>query len=89
MISARGLMFLGFSPDKDFIMHDDGNGAYIAEWRSSSDRPTTADMEAAHNQWQSQRVSEVAAKKDRLVSVKSKLEALGLTTEEIQDAFGL
>jgi hypothetical protein len=29
------------------------------------------------------------AKKDRLASVKSKLEALGLTTEEVQDAFGI
>jgi hypothetical protein len=33
--------------------------------------------------------AEEAAKQDRLASVKSKLEALGLTTEEVQDAFGL
>ena len=29
------------------------------------------------------------AKKERLASVKSKLEAMGLTTEEVQDAFGI
>ena len=29
------------------------------------------------------------AKQERLASVKSKLEALGLTTEEVQEAFGL
>ena len=29
------------------------------------------------------------AKDNRLASVKSKLEALGLTAEEVQDAFGL
>jgi len=33
--------------------------------------------------------AEEVAKQDRLASVKSKLEALGLTTEEVQDAFGL
>ena len=33
--------------------------------------------------------SDATAKADRLVSVKSKLEALGLTTDEVKDAFGL
>ena len=32
---------------------------------------------------------EVSAKASRLASVKSKLEALGLTSEEVQEAFGL
>ncbi len=32
---------------------------------------------------------EQKARKDRLDSVKSKLEALGLTTEEVREAFGL
>ena len=33
--------------------------------------------------------AEQVAKQERLASVKSKLEALGLTTEEVQEAFGL
>jgi len=33
--------------------------------------------------------AEQVAKQERLDSVKSKLEALGLTTEEVQEAFGL
>jgi len=33
--------------------------------------------------------AEQVAKQDRLASVKSKLEAMGLTTEEVQDAFGI
>ena len=33
--------------------------------------------------------SDATAKADRLVSVKLKLEALGLTTDEVKDAFGL
>ena len=34
-------------------------------------------------------VAEASSKQDRLASVKSKLETLGLTTEEVQDAFGI
>ena len=33
--------------------------------------------------------AEQVAKQDRVASVKSKLEAMGLTTEEVQDAFGI
>tara|TARA_R100001143_G_C3248190_1_gene82275 strand:- start:97 stop:369 length:273 start_codon:yes stop_codon:yes gene_type:complete len=33
--------------------------------------------------------AEQVAKQERLASVKSKLEVLGLTTEEVKDAFGL
>jgi hypothetical protein len=33
--------------------------------------------------------ADATAKANRLASVKSKLEALGLTTEEVQDAFGI
>ena len=33
--------------------------------------------------------ADATAKANRLASVKSKLEALGLTAEEVQDAFGL
>ena len=33
--------------------------------------------------------ADAAAKVNRLASVKSKLESMGLTTEEVKDAFGL
>ena len=33
--------------------------------------------------------ADAAAKANRLASVKGKLKSLGLTTEEVQDAFGL
>ena len=44
-------------------MQDDGDGAYIAEWRSSSDRPTVADIEAAHNEWAAHHASQEYARK--------------------------
>ena len=36
-----------------------------------------------------QEEADAVAKQNRLDSVKTKLEALGLTTEEVKDAFGL
>ena len=36
-----------------------------------------------------QEEADAAAKNNRLVSVKTKLEALGLTTEEVKEAFGI
>ena len=89
MITSNGLKHLGFTPEVDYVLQDDGNGTYIKYWNSSSDRPTTTDIEAAHIEWQSVYDAEQVAKKNRLDSVKGKLEALGLTTEEVKDAFGL
>tara|TARA_B100001013_G_C24333823_1_gene333711 strand:- start:20 stop:340 length:321 start_codon:yes stop_codon:yes gene_type:complete len=54
MITSKGLMQLGFDKYADFVLQDDGNGTYISEWLSSSDRPTTADIEAAHTEWQAE-----------------------------------
>ena len=53
MITSQGLIQLGFKSE-DFVLRDDGNGAYIEKWLSSSDRPTTADIEAAHTEWQAE-----------------------------------
>jgi len=57
--------------------------------RSDDEKPTQEWIEEELTR--QQRVWDAAkvAKQDRLASVKSKLEALGLTTEEVQDAFGL
>ena len=34
MITAIGLIQLGFKIDTDFVLQDDGAGAYIKEWKS-------------------------------------------------------
>jgi hypothetical protein len=54
MITSKGLMQLGFDKYTDFVLQDDGNGTYISEWLSSSDRPTIADIEAAHVVWKAE-----------------------------------
>jgi len=50
MISAIGLIKLGFKSGTDFLVQDDGAGAYIAEWKSGSLQPTDSEIETAHNQ---------------------------------------
>jgi len=52
MSIARGLKNLGFIPERDFILRDDGDGAYMSEWLSASPRPTIADIEASYTAWE-------------------------------------
>ena len=54
MITATGLIKLGFKSKEDFIVQDDGNGAYIKEWKSASPQPSEAEIESAHNEWQAE-----------------------------------
>jgi peptidyl-tRNA hydrolase len=56
---------------------------------SGDDKPTQEWLEAELKSQQVARDAAQVAKQDRLASVKSKLEAMGLTTEEVQDAFGI
>ena len=88
-ITATGLKKLGFVSDTDFVLQDDGAGAYIREWNSASAQPSEAEIESAHAEWQSEYDAEQVAKSDRIASAKAKLEALGLTTDEVRDAFGI
>ena len=63
MITSNGLKHLGFTPEVDYSLQDDGNGVYLKEWLSSSDRPTTADIESAHAEWQAEHDAQEYARK--------------------------
>ena len=52
MITASGLIQLGFKPEIDFRVEDHGSGAVIAEWNSASPQPTEAEIEAADAEYQ-------------------------------------
>jgi len=54
MITSDGLEKLGFTPNVDFVLQDDGNGVYIKEWNSASPQPTEAEIETAHAEWQAE-----------------------------------
>ena len=86
MITGKGLRQLGFKSRVDFKLYDnrDGKGQQM-EWLSNEPQPSESDIEAAQVVWD----EEQSAKPIRLASAKSKLEALGLTTEEVKEAFGI
>ena len=61
----------------------------IIRWDGPDPQPTQEELEVAWVEAQQVAEATATAKANRLASVKSKLEALGLTTEEVQEAFGL
>jgi hypothetical protein len=56
-ITSNGLEKLGFTPNIDFVLQDDGNGVYIKEWKSASPQPTEAEIEAAHAEWEAEQAA--------------------------------
>lgn len=54
MITANALIKLGFDPEVDFSLQDDGDGVYIRKWNSASPQPTEAEIEVAHAEWQAE-----------------------------------
>jgi len=62
MISTKALEKLGFLPEVDFSLQDDGDGVYIKEWNSASPQPSEAEIETAHAEWQAEYDSKAYAR---------------------------
>lgn len=54
MITVEGLQQLGFTPEVDFSLQNDGDGTYIREWLSASPQPSVDEIETAHAEWQAE-----------------------------------
>ena len=50
-ITANGLIKLGFEPEIDFLLQDDGDGVYIASWISSEAQPSESAITTANGEW--------------------------------------
>jgi len=83
MITSKGLEQLGFAKS-DYLLQDDGDGVYIAEWNSDQAQPSVDDIEAAHAEWVTARDAATAQKAADKASANAKLKALGLTDAEIE-----
>ena len=83
-ITSKGLQQLGFKSGIDYSLEDDGSGIRVI-WNSSQPQPSVSEIEEGHRLWGAEQI----VKTDQLASAKSKLEALGLTVEEIKEAFGI
>lgn len=73
--------------DAEWIL--DGDSYSGLTWLSDTPKPTEAELEALWPEVQSEIAAEAQAKVDAKASAISKLEALGLSVEEIKEAFGL
>jgi hypothetical protein len=54
MIKSEALEKLGFTPEIDFSLQDDGQGVYIREWMSASPQPNESEIEAAYTEWEAE-----------------------------------
>ena len=56
MSISTGLKQLGFTPEVDYVLQNnsDGAGTFIAEWLSDSAQPTVSAIEAAEVVWQTE-----------------------------------
>ena len=86
MSKAKALKQLGFESLVDFRLYDnsDGNGQQM-EWLSNQPQPSEPEIAAGQIAWEEKQTAKV----NRLASAKVKLEAMGLTTEEVKEAFGI
>ena len=66
-----------------------GNDYADLVWNSEGDAPTEAQLKKLWPTVQAEIAAEAQAKIDARLSAISKLEALGLTVDEVQAAFGL
>ena len=86
MGKGNALDQLGFKPLVDYRLFDnsDGNGEQM-EWLSDQPQPSDAEIAAGQVAWDAEQI----ARQERLDSVKTKLESLGFTAEELREAFGI
>ena len=89
MSIAKGLNHLGFTSLVDFVLRDDNGTTVFEEWNSDKPQPTMEEIQAASNAWQAEYDDAATANTTNTASAKTKLKALGLTDDELRDAFGL
>jgi hypothetical protein len=67
----------------------DGDDYTGLTWLSNTPKPTKATLEGLWSEVQAEIEAEAQAKEDAKVSALAKLEALGLTVDEVREVFGV
>ena len=57
MITSEGLEKLGFKPNEEFFLRDNGNGVFIEFWNSKLPQPTESEIESAHAEWEAEQAA--------------------------------
>ena len=74
---------------KDVLLEDNGSGVFIKKWNLDTAQPTQEQLDALETQADEYEQNIITSKENNIASAKTKLEALGLTVDEIKEAFGI
>ena len=76
--------------NSDVLLEDNGDGVvYIKEWNLNTLQPTQAQLDALETQANTYEQNLITNRTNIIASAKTKLEALGLSVDEIKEAFGI
>jgi len=86
-LSTKIILYVGSEVNfpNDVFIQNDGQGDYIKEWNLDISEPTQEQLDALEKQADEYEANKVNNK----ASVKQKLQDLGLTVDEIKEAFGI
>jgi hypothetical protein len=91
-LSTKIKLYVGSEVDflNDVLLQDDGNGiVYIKEWNLDTPQPTQAQLDALETQADEYEANLITNRENNKASAKQKLQDLGLTVDEIKEAFGI
>ena len=90
-LSTKIKLYVGSEVDflNDVLLQDDGQGAYIKEWNLDTPQPTQEQLDALETQADEYEQNLITSKENKKASAKQKLQDLGLTVDEIKEAFGI
>jgi hypothetical protein len=90
-LSSKIKLYVGSEVDflNDVLLQDDGQGAYIKEWNLDTPQPTQEQLDALETQANEYEQNLITSKENNKASAKQKLQDLGLTVDEIKEAFGI
>ena len=90
-LSTKIKLYIGSEVDftSDVIIFNDGQGDYIKEWNLDTAQPTQEQLDALETQADEYEANLITNKENNKASAKQKLQDLGLTVEEIKEAFGI
>jgi len=83
MIESKGLERLGFKPEIDFSLRNDGHGTYIQRWSSQLPQPSEQEIEAAFAEVLAEEIS-TQYQRDRKAEYPS-IEELAVALAELQE----
>jgi len=90
-LTSKIIKYVGSEVDflNDVLLQDDGQGVYIKEWNLDTPQPTQEQLDALEAQANEYEQNLITTRENNKTSAKQKLQDLGLTVDEIKEAFGI